>query len=116
MNERNIQGKVRQALDHSVSRMDQATLARLGAARGMAMQRFDAHQAAPAYAWAGLSSRFGFASGARRRLYYWLAALLLVAAAVNGIAYWQQHVQDNDDVEADIAILTDDMPIDVYLD
>ncbi|MGA8146506.1 MAG: DUF3619 family protein [Gallionellaceae bacterium] len=115
MNDRTFQNNVRQALDQSANRIDQATLVKLREARSKAIEQFDARQAVPEFSWAGLSTKFGFAPGSHRRLYYWLAAILLVAAVLNGAAYWQ-HVQDNDDVEADIAILTDDMPIDVYLD
>jgi hypothetical protein len=39
---------------------------------------------------------------------------LLIALMVGGALYWQQQAYDHDDV--DIAILTDDLPIDVYLD
>jgi hypothetical protein len=112
MNDSIFQKNVRQALDRSASRIDQATLVKLRRVRSNAMAHFDAHAAEPVFAWAGLS---GWVAGTRRSLYYWLAAILLVVCAVNGAAYWQ-HVRDNDDVEADIAILTDEMPIDVYLD
>ncbi len=107
-----FQKNVRQALDRSAGRIDQATLVKLREARSNAMERFDAHVAEPVFAWAGWS---GWAARSHRTLYYWLAIILLVVSALNGVAYWQ-HVRDNDDVEADIAILTDDMPIDVYLD
>ncbi len=112
MNDSIFQKNVRQALDRSASQIDQATLAKLRQARSNAMEHFDAHAAVPVFAWA---TSLGHIAGSRRRVNYWLAIILVVVIALNGAAYWQ-HVRDNDDVEADIAILTDEMPIDVYLD
>jgi len=41
--------------------------------------------------------------------------MLLAASLFSGIAYWQ-HVMDNDTSDEDIAILTDDLPIQYYVD
>jgi hypothetical protein len=55
------------------------------------------------------------ASASWHRLGYWAGALLLTAMVFIGIAYWQQSADsDNDDEE--IAILTDDLPIQYFLE
>lgn len=61
MNDRTFQNNVRQALDQSANRIDQATLVKLREARSKAIEQFDARQAVPEFSWAGLSTKFGFA-------------------------------------------------------
>ena len=41
--------------------------------------------------------------------------MLLAASLFSGITYWQQAI-DNDTGDVDIAILTDDLPIQYYVD
>ena len=45
----------------------------------------------------------------------WIAAILMVAAFIAGTNYWQ-NLQDQQIDEIDVAILTNDMPIDVFVD
>lgn len=46
----------------------------------------------------------------------WMAAGLLVAMLVIGSGYWQ-HIQQEDQIaDTDVAILTDDLPIDAFVD
>ncbi|MGA8862560.1 MAG: DUF3619 family protein [Gallionella sp.] len=44
----------------------------------------------------------------------WVAAGLLVAILLGGTGYWQ-HVQEQQIDETDVAILTGDLPIEVYV-
>ena len=50
-----------------------------------------------------------------RNIYNWIGVILIVSAFLGGIAYWQQ-MKDKDIVDADMAILTDDLPIQYYID
>jgi len=45
----------------------------------------------------------------------WIAAGLLVAVLIAGTSYWQ-HVQEQQIDETDVAILTDELPIEVFVD
>lgn len=45
----------------------------------------------------------------------WLAAGLLVAVLIAGTSYWQ-NIQEQQIDDTDLAILTDELPIDVFVD
>ncbi len=105
---------VKQVLNRSLAQLDQPTLAQLREARLQALARYKAqHAMNPALAW--ISSHTGWhASSHHHKWHFWIAAVLLVACLLSGIAYWQQAENDTSDV--DIEILTDDLPIHVYVD
>ncbi len=106
--------KIARALDRSTREMGSDTLARLSAAREQALTGF--HET-PAWkpAWAGFpASRSGNhpSSGLRYAL---PIALLVVGLA--GVVYWQAgNGQSNELADLDARLLTDDLPIDAYLD
>jgi len=115
MNEKLNTESVRQLLNRSSIHLDGSTLARLSDARKQALARFDARSTAPAFAWAGILTGSGRTTGSHRSQYYWAAAVLFAAILYSGATYWQHSIEhDNSDV--DIAILTDDLPIDAYVD
>ncbi len=92
----------RQLLNRSLGQLDQSTVAALREARERALSRHAAHERA----------QWGFGS-VRRPAATWLATLLIVAGVFGGMAYYWQQTHDNS--ETDLAILTDDMPADVYV-
>lgn len=47
---------------------------------------------------------------------HWVAAGLLVAIFVIGSGYWQHIQQEEQIADTDVAILTDDLPIDAFVD
>ena len=107
---------IRQALNRSSSRLDQKTVDGLRSAREQALARYDARRTAPAWAWAGAGHGSGHPAGSHRSPYlYWAAAALLAAALFGGTVYWK-HAMDHDINEEDIAILTDELPIEVFVD
>jgi len=114
MNEKLDSNAIRQMLNRSAARLDQPALARLREARELALARYDARQAAPAFAWADTGSH-GFTGGLRTG-YYYLASAILLAAFLFSLANLGQHALEHDESEVDIAILTDEMPIDVFVD
>ena len=106
---------IRQLLNRSSVQLDQPALARLRVARTQALERYDARTTVPAFAWAGGWTGFGHSSGSHRNHYYLAIAILLAAFLYSGASYWQ-HVIEHEKSEIDIAILTDDLPIDAYVD
>ena len=107
---------IRQLLNRSSAQLEQPTLARLRDVRTQALARYDARSSAPAFAWAGsTSTHSGHNSGSHSSHYYWAAAVLFAALLFSGVTYWQ-HATEHDNSDVDIAILTDDLPIDVYVE
>jgi len=116
MNELYFARRIRQHLDQS-TQLDRATADKLRAARELALAR-QRPEPTPVLAWAdnvfGTGegwSGIGWQLGARVLL---PAAVLIVAVA--GIYNWQEKQRLAEIVELDSQLLTDDLPIDAYLD
>jgi len=112
MNEMQFGNRVRQVLNQGLE-LDATTAARLRAARETALAR-QCPEPAPALAWAdNVVGRFGGWSGLALYVVLPLAVLLIGLAA----AYiWQQNQRIAQIEEIDAQLLTDDLPIDAYLD
>lgn len=102
---------IKQLLNNSLSQIEQPTLDRLHDIRKLSMARYEARAAAPPFAAAG----HGLVFVVQRRSYYWVATVLLAACLVSGITYWH-HGNEHNMSEEDIAILTDDLPINMYVE
>ena len=116
MNEIKFANKIRQALNEG-SRVDARIAERLRAARERAIANRKPERE-PALAWtrstaAGVIGGFGGFGGFSVRLL--LPTALLVAGLV-AIYSWQQEQGAADIEELDAHLLTDDLPIDAYLD
>ena len=116
MNEIKFANKVRQALNEG-ARVDTRIAERLRAARERAIANRKPERE-PALAWArstavGVIGGFGGFGGFSVRLL--LPTALLVAGLV-AIYSWQQEQRAADVEELDAQLLTDDLPIDAYLD
>src|SRR5262245_2335788 len=99
-------------LDRGLDTIDPAALARLRAAREIAvtvLERRPAVALAPA---AASSARSGVLHYFNPRYVLPLAALVL---AIMGTVYWQSQ-QSDDTTEIDAKLLSGDLPIDAYLD
>ena len=113
MNEMQFGNKVRQVLNRGLTGVQPATAERLRAARERALTR-QRTELSPAMAWAdNLLGRVGGWGGAAWRLLVPLAMLVL---AVVGLQYWQQNQRIAEIEEIDAQLLSDDLPIDAYLD
>jgi hypothetical protein len=103
------------ALDRSVERLDTATRERLAAARRLALSRHrEGREPVWSLAWAtnAASPRNAYRQyGAR---YLFVASAFVLALA--GFAYWQTTAPVTDFAEIDVNLLTDDLPINAYLD
>jgi hypothetical protein len=115
MNEKLNTESIRQLLNRSSTRLDPSTLERLRDARMQALAHYDALNTAPIFVLRGALTGTGHLSSSHRSHYYWAFAVLLAAFLFSGALYWQ-HVTELDNSEVDIAILTDDLPIDAYVD
>ena len=112
MNEIQFGNKIRQILNGGL-RLDEAKAARLAAARKLALER-QRPEPAPALAWAdNVVGRFGGWSGVSLRL---VAPAVALAIGFSAIYTWQQNQRAAEVEEIDALLLTDDLPIDAYLD
>jgi hypothetical protein len=121
MNEIKFANKIRQVLNEG---------ARLGGARGASVaERLRAAreralalkkpERVPAFGWARITSGGGLADGYGGYGDFLLRVLLptlLLIAGLFGIYSWQQEQRAADIEELDAQLLTDDLPIDAYLD
>ena len=116
MNEHQFANRIRQVLNQG-TRVDLRTAERLRRARERALERRKPERA-PALGWAritagGVMGSFGGFGGFSLRLL--LPTALLVAGLV-AIYGWQQEQRAADIEELDAQLLSDDLPIDAYLD
>ena len=111
MNHENKPINLKEILDSSTLQLTSVTLEKLRSARTHALD----HQrtlTSPVLSWA--SSHIGFNHSLHLSKSTNLAlTLIFVACLFTGISYWQNYNKESD---VDIAILTDDMPIHVFLD
>jgi len=108
--------KIAQLLTQSTRQLDEATLSALHSARQNALKRQSvrAHVFALAPASAHTPARWTDRLSPHSAQ-PWIVAGLLVAILVAGTSFWQ-HVQEQQIDETDVAILTDDLPIEVFVD
>lgn len=109
-----IAQKIVRELDRSTRGISTDAAARLSAAREQALAQYE-HAPARGLAWAGTSvSHFLERPAAGIRYALPLAVLILGLA---GIVYWQSsNGNGNELADLDARLLTDDLPIDAYLD
>ena len=113
MNEHQFGKRVRQELNRGLLGVDERVERRLRGARELALSR-QRPEPTPALAWAGNTlGRVGGWSGLAR---YVVVPLAVLAIAATGIYNWQQNQRIAELEEIDSQLLTDDLPIDAYLD
>ncbi len=112
MNEHQFGNKVRQVLNRGLLGVDAEVDRRLRAARELALSRQRPERAA-GLAGANGTGRFGAWSALALYVLVPLAVLLVGAA---GVYNWQQNQRIAELEELDSQLLTDDLPIDAYLD
>jgi hypothetical protein len=103
-------GKIAQLLTRSSQQIEPDLLSKLADARNLALSRQRAHATAAVLSHGNWTQHLVPHSSAQ-----WLAAGALVIALAFGAGY-MQHSQDQQISEIDVAILTDDLPIDVFVD
>jgi uncharacterized protein DUF3619 len=113
MNEHQFGNKVRQVLNRGLLGVDAGVERRLRAARELALSR-QRPERAPALAWANnVTGRFG---GWSALTLYILVPLAVLVVGAAGVYNWQLNQRIAELEELDSQLLTDDLPIDAYLD
>jgi hypothetical protein len=107
---------IKQLLDLSTTRIKPSTLNKLQAARMRALEHQRIARSAPVLSWLGHSGTHGSGAHHWSRRLNWALVVLFVACLFSGAAYWQSSIAEHDTSEEDIAILTDDLPLHVYVD
>lgn len=106
---------IKELLDTSASQLTPATLEKLRIARSRAVDRQRTHGTVPVLSWLGHH-------GGRRDSFHlsrslnWAVAALFAACLITGVSIWQNDTTEHEINEVDIAILTGDLPIHVYVD
>ncbi|HEX5338556.1 MAG TPA: DUF3619 family protein [Gallionella sp.] len=103
-------GKIAQLLDKGTRELDARTVSALSEARRNALSRQRAQE--PVFAFTAGHWTFGHASHSTK---HWLAAGVLLAIIIAGAGLWH-HAQEPQLDDLDVAILTDEMPIEVFVD
>ncbi len=109
MNQKLQPEHIRQVLDSSLEQVELPVLSRLRQARELALARHDAASTASTSGWA---AKWHFDTP-HYKFRYFAAAAVFAAVLFSGIAYWQH---EHEAGEVDVAILTDELPIEVYVD
>ncbi|MEO7726447.1 MAG: DUF3619 family protein [Burkholderiales bacterium] len=114
-NEQELARKIVQRLDQGLSGLKQGTTYRLQSARQAALDNYrEAPQPLFGLALAdNLAFRVSHNRHANARN---LLGLGLLVLSLIGMTYWQVVVQANDIADIDAGLLTDDLPINAYLD
>lgn len=110
MNTKLDTNKIAQLLTLSTRQLNEATVSALANARRNALQRKLAHS--PVYT---LTTGRWTHSLMPHSSQQWIATGLLAVMLVIGTGYWH-HSQEQQISDLDVAILTDDLPIEVFVD
>lgn len=111
MNRKLDHKEIGKLLDKSTERLDRSTLDSLRTARQHAVQ----HQRAGTSGWVGRDGLLYGHVHLSQRAFNWLLVAAIVTLLAINLTYWD-NLYDHEHVDLDIAILTDDMPVDVYVD
>ncbi len=113
--EHELAGRIVQHLNYGVDQLEPGTRERLLAARRAALSHYREQPATvTGLAWAGQT--VGRLSDGRYANTRQLIAISALVAALVGIAYWQSNGATNEFAEIDAGLLTDELPLNAYLD
>jgi hypothetical protein len=113
MNEHQFGNRIRQALNRSAGRIRPENLERLRAAREQALSAQRIGKPSRALVADGVSGDIGGWTGFSLR---WLLPGAVLVTGLVTIYFWQQTFRVAEVEEVDTRLLTDDLPIDAYLD
>lgn len=106
---------IKELLNTSTSKLTPATLEKLRSARTRALDHQRVRSSVPVLSWlghhAGKNDSFHMSKSMN-----WAVAALFVACLISGATFWQNYTAEHEICDLDIAILTDDLPIHVYVD
>jgi hypothetical protein len=122
MNQPHFAFRIRRALDASAAQLPYRVTHRLARAREAALAAIPPADAAPGRARFGVRATNGVSGSDARRRSAWLTAagaaapLVAVVIGLYAIVVWQSEQQAWETAEVDVALLTDDLPLDAYAD
>jgi len=109
-----IAKKIVRVLDRGSRDLDRATTSRLAAARDLALDRF---KQLPSENLAAAGGIFPPGSSRSGNGFRYILPLMVLLLGLAGIVYWQgSNGTDGEVAVIDARLLTDDLPIDAYLD
>jgi hypothetical protein len=115
MNEQELAGKIVRHLNAGLGTIKQGAAYQLQSARQAALDHYrEAPQPLFGLAWAG-EAAFRVSTSRYFNARNLLASGLFILSLI-GVTYWQLVIQANDIAEIDASLLTDDLPINAYLD
>jgi hypothetical protein len=106
---------IKELLNSSTTQIAPATLEKLRMARTNALGHQRSSSSVPVLSWVGHH-------GGRHESYHmsksmtWAVAALFVACLLSGAAFWQNYTSEHEINELDIAILTGELPLHVFVD
>lgn len=106
---------IKELLNRSISQIAPATLEKLRKARSNALDHQRSTRTVPVLSWIGHH-------GVRHESFHmsksmsWAVAALFAACLFSGAVYWNNYTNEHEINELDIAILTGDLPLHVYVD
>lgn len=106
---------IKELLQASARQITPAMLEKLRGARTRALDHQRVHSTIPVLAWLGPDSGKNNAFH-MSRLTNLAIVVVFVACLISGATFWQNYSTEREIGELDIAILTGDLPIHVYLD
>ena len=109
-----LAGKIVRQLDRGVERLDPVTLERLAAARKVALSHYR-ERPEPVFGLAWAVNAISHRAAQRPHGARYLIVVAALALGLIGVVYWQT-MTPNDFSEIDVKLLTDDLPLDAYLD
>ena len=109
-----LAGKIVHQLDRGVERIDAATRERLATAREAALSHYR-ERPEPVFGLAWAVNAITHRDGHRPHGARYLVAVAALVLGLIGFAYWQT-MTPNDFSEIDVNLLTDDLPLNAYLD
>lgn len=106
---------IKELLNTSTLQLPPATLEKLRSARSRALEHQRTRRSVAVFAWQG-HHEGGNDSFHMSKPMAWAIAVLFAAFLASAASFWQNYDAEHDISEVDIAILTDDLPIHVYVD
>lgn len=114
MNENFDTDSIKRTLNRSLMQLDRPTLTRLSEARQRALDAHTQNVSLSVLAGSHENSS-SHPAHTHHRIQHWGLILLLVLGMFSCLTYWQHFSEPSDD-EVDIAILLDDLPVEMYAD
>jgi len=107
--------KIKELLNISTSQLSPETLDKLRMARTRTLEHQRVRHRVPALAWLGHHGEHHDTHHFSKPM-SWAIAAIFIAGLIVGVSLWRSYTIEHEICDVDIAILTDDMPIHVYLD